>query len=265
VAVKYDCRICGQGGRIYADGTCVRCILADRLADLLQAADGNIALQLKPVHDALITVEHPISIVGWLRKSSSARLMAQLAAEDRPITHELLDQLPQDKSLHIVRQILVHVGVLPQRLEYLERLGPWLEQLLTQVPAQHVRLIGPFAHWYVLRRARRGSERRPYTEGAASAARGRIRAAVSFLAWLDDHRLDLQSLSQADLDHWLTSGSTHRYDIRAFLRWAGSRSLTQKLIVPQRSFKQPPSNLPTDEERSRQLQRCLADTRCPPK
>lgn len=122
--------------------------------------------QLKPVHDALITVEHPITIVGWLRKSAAARLMAQLAAEDRPITHELLDQLPQDKSLHIVRQILVHIGVLPERLEYLEWLGPWLEQLLTQLPSQHVRLIRPFAHWYVLRRARRGSERRPYTEGA---------------------------------------------------------------------------------------------------
>lgn len=116
----------------------------------------------------------------------------------------------------------------------------------------------------MLRRARRGSERRPYTEGAAAAARGRIRAAVSFLRWLDDHRLDLQTLSQADLDHWLTSGSTHRYEIRAFLRWPESRSLTQKLTVPQRSFKQPPSNLPSDEERSRQLQRCLTDMALPP-
>lgn len=68
VAVRYNCRMCGQGGRIYADGTCVRCILAERLADLLQGADGNITSQLKPVHDALITVEHPITIVGWLRK-----------------------------------------------------------------------------------------------------------------------------------------------------------------------------------------------------
>jgi hypothetical protein len=263
VDVEYTCRRCGQGGRIYADRTCGRCVLADRLDDLLQQANGSTALQLKPVRDALVAVEHPISILGWLRKSASARLLAQLAAEDRPITHELLDQLPQDKSLHNVRQILVHTGVLPQRLEYLERLGPWLDELLSQVPDQHIRLIRPFAHWFVLRRARRMSERRPYTEGAAYAARGRIRAASSFLTWLDDHHLDLQTLSQADLDRWLTSGSTYRYEVRAFLAWAANRALAPKLTVPQRSFRQPPGNLPSEQELARQLQRCLTDMTLP--
>ena len=137
-------------------------------------------------------------------------------------------------------------------------MGPWLEQLLTQVSEQHARLIRPFAHWYVLRRARRASQRRPYTAGAASAARGRIRAAASFLTWLDDHHLDLQTLSQAYLDRWLTSGSTQRYEIRAFLGWAANRALAPKLTVPQRSFRQPPSNLPSEEDRGRQLQRCIS-------
>ena len=125
----------GKGGRIYADRTCARCVLADRLDDSLQQTDGSIAPQFEPVRDALVAVEHPISILGWLRKSASARLMAKLAAEDRPISHELLNELQQDRSLHIVRQILVHTGVLPQRLEHLERLGPWLRSsLLTCLP-----------------------------------------------------------------------------------------------------------------------------------
>jgi len=263
VAVEYNCRRCGLGGRIYADGTCGRCVLADRLDDLLQRANGSTAPPLKPVRDALVAVEHPASIIGWLRKSASARLLAQLAAEDRPITHELLDQLPQEKSLHNVRQILVHTGVLSERLEYLERLGPWLEELLSQMPNRHARLIRPFAHWFVFRRARRASQRRPYTEAAASGARGRIRVAASFLTWLDDHHLDLQTLSQADLDRWLTSGSTPRYEVHTLLRWAANRALAPKLTVPQRSFRQPPGNLPNEHELSRQLQRCLTDEALP--
>jgi hypothetical protein len=125
--VDYNCTRCGEGGRIYADGTCSRCVLGDRLDDLLQQADGTIAPQLWPLRDALAAVEHPVTILGWLRKSASARLVASLVSEGNLITHEHLDRLAQDRSLHIVRQILVHTGVLPQRKEYLERLGPWLE------------------------------------------------------------------------------------------------------------------------------------------
>jgi hypothetical protein len=77
--VEYNCRRCGEGGRIYADRTCSRCVLGDRLDDLLQQADGAIASQLRPVRDALVAVEHPVTILGWLRKSASARLMASLA------------------------------------------------------------------------------------------------------------------------------------------------------------------------------------------
>lgn len=52
-----------------------------------------------------------------LRKSASARLVASLASDGNLVTHERLDRLAQDRSLHIVRQILVHTGVLPQRKE----------------------------------------------------------------------------------------------------------------------------------------------------
>jgi hypothetical protein len=56
--------------------------------------------------------------------------------------------------------MLVSSGVLPARNEHLERLAPWLEHLLDDRPAHHARLIRPFAHWFVLRRARRTAARR---------------------------------------------------------------------------------------------------------
>jgi ribosomal protein L40E len=175
VAVDYTCRRCGQSGRLYADGVCTRCVLADRLHDLLQRPDGTIAPQLVPVRDALLGVEHPITILGWLRRSASARLLARLAAEDQPISHDLLDELPQANSLHHFRQVLVHTGVLPERVEYLERITPWLEQLLVGLPSHHARLVRPFAHWFVLRRARRTAHRRSaYTQATGKSARHRL-------------------------------------------------------------------------------------------
>lgn len=261
--VQYNCRRCGEGGRIYADGTCSRCVLGDRLGELLQQADGTIAPQLRPVRDALVAVEHPVTILGWLRKSASARLMASLASEGNLITHEHLDQLAQDRSLHIVRQILVHTQVLPQRKEYLERLGPWLEERLVSVPDHHARVIRPFAHWFVFRRARKSSERRPYTHGAAAAARTRVTSAILFLSWLEANNLDLSTLSQGDLDRWLVSTEPRRREIRSFLAWGASRRLAPNLTVPQRVPGQTPASLPSEEDLGQQLQRCLTDTTLP--
>ena len=104
---------------------------------------------------ALTTVTNPATVVTWLGKSRSARLLGGLARTGDPVTHDLLDDLPQTQALRYVREMLVISGVLPARNEYLERLAPWLEHLLHDKPAHHARLIRPFAHWFVLRRARR--------------------------------------------------------------------------------------------------------------
>jgi hypothetical protein len=94
---------------------------------------------------------------------------------DDPITHDLLDDLPQTQSLRYVREVLVSSGVLRARNEHLERLAPWLEHLLHDKPTHHARLIRPFTHWFVLRRARRAAARRTFTRGSADFARARIR------------------------------------------------------------------------------------------
>ena len=87
--------------------------------------------------------------------------------------------------------------------EHLERLAPWLEHLLHDKPAHHARLIRPFAHWFVLRRARRVAARRTFTRGSADFARARVLAALDLLSWLDQRGQDLRDLTQADLDRWL--------------------------------------------------------------
>jgi hypothetical protein len=89
--------------------------------------------------EALTAVTNPATVVKWLGTIRSARLLGHLARTGDPITHELLDDLPQTQALHYVREVLVSSGVLPARNEHLERLAPWLENLLAGKPAHHAR------------------------------------------------------------------------------------------------------------------------------
>ena len=137
------------------------------------------------------------------------------------------------------------------------------KKILAAAPGRHSQLIRPFAHGFVLRRARKASERHPYTHGAAAAARNRITSAIAFLSWLEARNLDLATLSQGDLDRWLVSGEPHRREIRSFLAWAASRRLAPALTVPQRSSRQMPAGMQSEEDLGQQLQRCLTDTVLP--
>jgi hypothetical protein len=261
--VDFACRRCGQHGRLYAEGTCTRCVMIARLQDLLTGPDGAISRELAPVLAAFSDVEHPISILGWLRRSGSARLLAHLASEDRPITHDLLDQLPPGRCLDYVRRVLVHTSVLPERLEHLERITPWLDQILAERPEGHAVVVRQFAQWHVLRRARRSARKHGgYTQGAGASARSRILTALDFLAWLDERSLTLTTLTQADVDLWLTRGPTSRSQLRSFLAWTTNQRLTGPLVVPTRTAEAP--SLVLDEQtRWQQLHRCLTDDTLP--
>jgi hypothetical protein len=150
---------------------------------------------LRPLLAALTMVTNPATVVTWLGKSSAAQLLGGLARTGDPITHDLLDNLPQTQALRYVRDMLASSGVLPARNEHLERLAPWLEQLLHHKPAHHARLIRPFAHWFVLRRARRAATCRTFTRGSADFARARVLVALDLLSWLDQRGQDLRDLT----------------------------------------------------------------------
>jgi hypothetical protein len=260
--LDYTCRECGRGGEIHSGRRCYRCVLAGRAQALLSDRAGDVSPQLQPLVAAFSTVTNPATVVNWLGKSRSARLLGQLADSGHPITHGLLDDLPQTQSLHYVREMLVSSGVLPARNEHLERLAPWLEHLLRDKPAGHVRLVRPFAHWSVLRRARRVAAHRAYGRGSADFARARVLAALDLLSWLDHRGQPLDALTQADLDQWLTEGTTTRRAVRYFIQWARARHLTGDVSVPLPPRSEPVRLLGEDDH-IRQLDRCLSDDSMP--
>ncbi len=121
----------------------------------------------------------------------------------------------------------------------------------------------PFAHWHVLRRARRRARNRPVTDSAAAYARSQISLALDFLSWLDEHDTPLATATQADLDRWLDGGSRYRYFLANFITWATTHHRCTDLVVPNPHSGEP-SHILADDDRWAMLARCLHDETLPP-
>jgi hypothetical protein len=241
-----------------------RHVLPGRLTALLADPARGVPAQLEPLITALLSAPNPSSVLDWASRRSGGRLLATLAARahHEPVSHDLLDTYPQTPALHHLRQLLVHAGVLPERTEYLDRIQPWLGQLLATCPPAHAAVIRPFATWHILRRARTRSRRQGFTPSAARWARSHILAAVQFLAWLDQRGTRLAAATQADVDAWLDNATQHRYLVRAFTEWAVARRLATGISVPVIPHTEP-AGFPSEDTRWQLLRRCLNDTGMP--
>jgi site-specific recombinase XerD len=190
-------------------------------------------------------------------------LVRRIATSTEPVSHDLLDTMPPSQALHRLRAVLVHGGVLPPRAEYLARIQPWLEQLLAEQPPSRANLVRAWVHWTLLRRARNRLPHRVFTAAAAHWMRSCILASIRFLTWIEATNRQLETLTQHDVDLWLTTQHTeHAYVAREFLRWARARGLTGDVAILRRPRADNPHTV-TDEERWHHLDRCLGDTTLP--
>ncbi|MEU7222357.1 XRE family transcriptional regulator [Streptomyces chrestomyceticus] len=260
--LEYRCRRCDSPGEPYSGGLCTRCVVNDRVHDLLGDEAGTIPEHLKPLADALIGARHPSSVKYWIDWRPSAKLLAQLVEEQAELTHEHLDTLPRSQAINHIREVLVTTGVLPRRQEAFAQLQLWVKETLGKLPPHHQRIISPFAEWSIVRDARRRADRGRYTQGAATADRQDIRIATEFLTWLDDQNLKLSTVAQDDLDRWVTAHPTRRRGLHSFVRWTVARRLTGKLDLAHE-----PNSLPSqfiaEDEHLDQLKRCLNDDSIP--
>jgi hypothetical protein len=238
-------------------------VLADEVAGLLAGPDGTVAPELRLLTEAFTRVRRPLNAIRWVRHSPAAGLLRHLAGQQRPVTHDLLDELPPGHSLHYLRQVLVQTGILPERDEDLERVPAWLEHHLDGQPPEHALLVRPFLHWSLLRRARSRAARRPFPASIGRQLRLRVMIALELLAWTDQQGTTLAGLRQDDVDRWLAEEQTQRrYRVRYFLNWTAARGLSRSLDVPVLP-RQGPADFLDDDQRWQLLQRCLTDTTMP--
>ena len=259
----FCCSTCAREDNSYG-ARCAPCVLAERVTELLtDPSTGLVHVQLVPLFVALVGAERPQSTIFWLRRTpgDGPRLLAAMARGEESISHETFERLPVNKSYHYLRDLLAAVGVLPPYDARLERMNPWLDDLLLTLPAEHARVIEPFARWRVLRHLRNKAARNELTKGAIQSARTNVRVAVALLTWLNEHNLTIASATQADLENYLTRGQvrTTTNNVYQFVNWARDTGLNSALSVtvpPQGS----PSVTMSDADRWRHVELLLHDT-----
>jgi hypothetical protein len=254
------CPGCGDTGRLLAGGACRRCHLRDQLDRLLaDPGTGRVRAGLEPLRQALADVGRPEVALGWIRREKVRALLAELATGHRPLTHAVIDELPDSKTLRHLRSVLVASGALPARDEILTRLENWIRRAVAGRPdAGHKQLLHSYATWHVLRRLRQRARDTPVTEHQAATAKDTITAAIAFLDWLGGRGLSLATCAQGDLDAWMAGASIARKGRTGhFVRWARSRRHTS-VDFPATRWNGPTRTLDT-EERWDQARRLLHD------
>ncbi len=262
--VDYRCRSCGQPGHMIVRGICERCLVVAQATELLAGSGGAASPLFEPFLRALAVADSPPSMLAWLRPGRGPAALLALLGQSGEISHEVLDVLPQDQVLQHLRDLFIHVGVLPERVEFLERLGPWIATITSEEPSHIAKVVRIYAKWSVVRRARQRSSTRPYTNGTAQAARRQVRMAVVFMRWLDTESITLGAVSQTDIERWLTEVSPSAGIAAAeFLKWARRHQLVGNVSIPLRQsslLSTPPIR---EDDRWRSLRRGLNDDSLP--
>jgi hypothetical protein len=250
--------VCGQCGNedwLYHKDRCARCVLANRLGDLLGDTDNRVRLGLQPLFDTLAQAENPETVIAWTHPSVKGNgtadlLLARLGRGDIPLSHETLDALNtpgNGGTANHLDAILTAIGALPPRdleLARLERAVNTALDLLTD--DQQRKTLRSYATWDLLRGARTTSRRQQLTPMTRHATTARLATATHLLTWLAQRGLDLTTCRQDDLDTYLVTHPARRSTLHGFLAWARRTHRTKRLAIASRP-KRLPGIVPADD------------------
>ena len=255
---RYACVKCGredsQHGR-----KCAPCVLEERARELLSDPSGRIHPQLQPVFDTLMAGPRPQTTLYWFNRSTGPGILRSMAQGNIEITHAAFEAMPTNKTNNYLRDFLVAVGVLPPFHAELERVRPWLNDILTGLPKDQADVLGRFARWHVLRRLRHQEQAGVVTHGAISGARATIVATARFLAWLAAHDTSITAATQAELEQYAVEYPGRAKAVVAFLAWAGRTGLTAGIKLPTNPHQTQPEVTLGDQDRWAQVDLLLHD------
>ncbi|PZS25287.1 MAG: hypothetical protein DLM59_20535, partial [Pseudonocardiales bacterium] len=257
----YGCAECGREDSPF--GTkCGPCTLTDRLTALLSDPAGGIHPRLQPVFDTLNTGRRSQTTLYWLtRKSGRPDVLRSMARGELDISHAAFEQLPATRAVGYLRDLLAALDVIPPYQPELERVTPWLRELLTGLPKEHAELIDRFARWQLLRRLRLFGQRdhgRRVTRSGVQGARAAILGTARFLQWLQAQDISLVELSQPDLERYLAGRPGRGPILKPFLDWTTRTAITGPLQLPNPGRPAPEVVL-SDERRWQQVEQLLHD------
>lgn len=254
----FTCEVCGREARRHRRGVCGNCVLAERLARLLDDGTGRTRRELAPFAEAFCQMKRPRGGLTWIGRPHVQEMPRTLADPGTPVTHETLNGMSPWRSVAYLRDLLMLHGVLPPADRNLMLFERWLDDTLTGISRPEYRqVIERFASWHVRRRLRGFADRGPVTGKQTRQARSEVSLAIAFLAWLHARERTLAACRQADIDAWYAGAYTARRLTHAFLRWAMSGKLLPQAAVPHQDTANPAPI--SQRQRLDLLQRLLTD------
>ena len=257
----FACRECGREDHPYGASRCARCFLRERLTDLLtDPTTGRIHVRMRPVFAELVASERPQTGLWWLRKNpgTGPRLLGQMARGQIEISHDTFRNLPSDRRHDYLRSLLVAVGVLNPVEIRIERMLPWIEQTIADLPVEQATLIRQFAHWHVLRQMRKAADEDRLTRTISDACRRRIRVAINFLAFLDLRGASADTATQDLLERYQEHTGKAINHENAFVVWLRESRINTRLSIPYIPRPAPAVTV-SDEQRWAAVDRLLHD------
>lgn len=231
---NHVCRECGREALFHTSGTCGNCVLAERLAVLLDDGSGTVRTELVPFHRQIATMPRPRTGLLWISKPHVPPILKALATGAVPLTHEGLSTLKPWRSVIHIRDLLMVSGVLEPVDKYLYLFEDWLRGWLPGIEdREQRRLLERFATWHLLRRLRQSAEDGPVGYGRQQNAQKTLTTAGEFLNYLTERGTRPGEMTQADLEGWYTAVPRGTGDvIRPFLRWCIEQHDIPKLQIP---------------------------------
>ncbi len=259
ITTCFTCSTCGQEGQLWYTRTCLSCSLARRLSALLDDGTGQVAPELLVLFEKLTSMASPIAAMMWLNKPAVRQRLTSLADGSTPLTHEGIDTRPGPQGREFLRELLMHIGLLPHRDKYLAAFATWRHRRLASISEPAIRNeISAYLAWRHMRNLTVRSEAGQLTAAATAAARDQTDAAVRFLGFLSERGLVLVQVRQEDIDDWFATAS-NPFMAADFISWAIRRRRCRRLKLPSRRYTSSPgcpsarlaeivARLVTDEE-----------------
>ncbi|CAM3554464.1 hypothetical protein GCM10007368_15540 [Isoptericola cucumis] len=246
VRVNIDCQHCGAETELYRNQMCLRCVLADLVdAAFADPRTGKVSAQLRPVTDAIKSMERANSGLTWIRQKHVLAMLRKIAATS-PVTHASMDRLDRGRTRDYIRGLLVEHGVLEPRDELIARFTEWADDAEDRLTdTEHRAIIHRYLRWKHLRHMRAES---PISNGTFLRAKQVTTVAIEFCNWLTDNSKTLPSATQGDLDTWLAEGATTRLMVAWFLTWTRTARITDPALTVPRHRRGTAARLPHDDQ-----------------
>lgn len=260
----FACRECGSEEHPYSYSRCARCYIRQILTPALSdPTTGAIHTALVPLFETLMSSRRPQTTLWWLTKPGTvaASVLNDLATGRLPISQDTFRELlPIDRRHGYLRELLTTTGVLPPYAATIERINPWLTDLLAEHLPAHAEVLNRYARWHVLRRMRNHFAAGTLTSSIVNGGRAQILAASRIMHWAaDEHAVTITALTQTQLEHYISSRPRGAGSLTSFLIWLQTSRTNTHLAL-----KAPTTGLPevtmSEEARWRGVELLLHDT-----